>query len=125
MQVSHAETTSTGLLYSIHWSYTGQEQRSEVSKSLGRDLDFESVSKLWFFSPKDLVLPVHMCTSLHAETTWIVILRELMSPCACRTIDAFEPAIQLDNGTVTESATSFFNIDSTSIATGMPPDASF
>jgi len=38
--------------------------------------------------------------------------------CACRALDAFEPAVQFDNGTVVSSNTSFFQIDSISTATG-------
>ena len=39
--------------------------------------------------------------------------------CACRALDAFEPAVQFDNGTVVSANTSFFQIDSISTATGM------
>lgn len=48
-----------------------------------------------------------------------------MSLCAYRALDAFEPAVQFDNGTVAQSGTSFYTIDSISVATGMPPDAPF
>ena len=45
-------------------------------------------------------------------------LRLLLFLCACRALDAFEPAVQFDNGTVVSANTSFFQIDSISTATG-------